>query len=353
MKLLYLKPKPLEATIHIISWLLIFLFPIMLTEWGNKINWHHYLRDSLVPLCSLIVFYSNYLYIIPQYLFQNKVRQFLFFNILIILLLVISLHLTHSFIRPNFEHEFNPSMMPPHPPKEWMFLGRHLIMLLFVAGLSTAIRISLRWQHTEERLIKAEREKTEAELKNLKYQLNPHFLLNTLNNIYALIEFDNNRAQVAVQELSKLLRHVLYENHSAKIPLTKELDFINNYISLMRIRISQSVNLSVKLDAGEKPPFITPLTFISLIENAFKHGISPTEESFISIFILGYPNGKIKCEITNSYFPKSDTDKSGSGIGLAQTLRRLELSYPNNYEWIKGTNPDKTIYTSCLTIQTL
>ena len=123
---------------------------------------------------------------------------------------------------------------------------------------------------------RAERQKTEAELKNLKNQLNPHFLLNTLNNIYALIAFNSDKAQEAVQELSKLLRHVLYDNQQTFVPLEKELDFIRNYVALMRIRLPQQVEVSVNLEVDSGGALqIAPLIFISLIENAFKHGISP------------------------------------------------------------------------------
>jgi LytS/YehU family sensor histidine kinase len=167
-----------------------------------------------------------------------------------------------------------------------------------------------------------------------------------------LIAFDSNRAQEAVQELSKLLRHVLDNNQMTYVPLQKELDFINNYISLMRIRLPQSVKINVQLNEGNKNLHIAPLIFISLIENAFKHGVSPTEESFISISIQGHDDGNITCEIKNSYFPKDQSDKSGNGIGLEQVYRRLELSYPGNYQWSKGPSADRQTYTSCLTIQT-
>ncbi len=128
----------------------------------------------------------------------------------------------------------------------------------------------------------AERNRTEAELKNLRNQLNPHFLLNTLNNIYALIAFDTDKAQQAVQELSKLLRYVLYDNQQTYVPLGKETDFIRNYIELMRIRLSSNVQMTTQIDIlPDSQTLIAPLIFISLIENAFKHGISPTERSFI------------------------------------------------------------------------
>ena len=339
--------------IHAISWLLVFVFPLMLTEGGSRIDWGQYMRHSIVPLCCFVMFYVNYLLLVPKFLLQNKWGKFLLLNALCMVCIIVVLHLGHNL---SFEPPRPPIVLEgvpaPPPPHQWMFWGRDLVMLSFVAGLSTAIRVSIRWRHTERRLEQAEREKSEAELKNLKSQLNPHFLLNTLNNIYALVAIDGNRAQDTIWELSRMLRYVLYDNQSGKVPLEKELEFIENYISLMRIRLPESVEISVRLDAGEKTLWISPLIFISLIENAFKHGVSPVEHSFISISICGHSDGKITCEILNSNFPKSGADKSGSGIGLMQVGRRLELSYPESYEWDKGISDDGRTYISILTIQT-
>lgn len=345
--------KRLEITIHAISWFLIFAFPLMLSERGNEINWGQYLRHSIVLLYSFFIFYVNYLFLVPRFLFRNEVGKFLLLNVLCISYMTIILHLGHELFFESSRPPIVPKGIPtPPPPHQWMFWGRDLVMFAFVAGLSTAIRVSIRWRHTERRLVQAEREKSEAELKNLKSQLNPHFLLNTLNNIYALVAIDGNRAQDTILELSRMLRYVLYDNQAGKVLLEKELEFIENYISLMRIRLPKSVEVSVHLDAGEKPLRISPLIFISLIENAFKHGVSPTEPSFISISICGHIDGKITCEILNSNFPKNGTDKSGSGIGLVQVGRRLELSYPESYEWDKGISDDGRTYISTLTIQT-
>ena len=193
--------------------------------------------------------------------------------------------------------------------------------MIFVAGLGAAIRTSLRWRQAQEMLLEAERQKTEAELKNLKNQLNPHFLLNTLNNIYALIAFN--------------------------------FDFIRNYVALMRIRLPQQVEISLHLETDPGSSLlIAPLLFISLIENAFKHGISPTAHSFISIAITGNTDGTVRCEIQNSNYPKTGQDKSGSGIGLEQVSKRLELIYPKHYEWEKGISANGQVYSSILTIQT-
>ena len=128
-------------------------------------------------------------------------------------------------------------------PPGWLFFLRDMLSLVFTIGLSAAIRMSARWTQNE-----AARKEAEPELKNLRNQLNPHFLLNTLNNIYALIAFDSDKAQQAVQELSKLLRYVLYDNQQTYVPLCKEVDFIRNYIELMRIRLSANVQMITKFD---------------------------------------------------------------------------------------------------------
>ncbi|MBR1719333.1 MAG: sensor histidine kinase, partial [Phocaeicola sp.] len=232
------------------------------------------------------------------------------------------------------------------------FFIRDLVMMIFVAALGAAIRISMRWRFLKEQLVESEKQKTDAELKNLKNQLNPHFLLNTLNNIYALVEFNQEKAQEAIQELSKLLRYMLYEDQTSLVPLAKEYDFIRNYVELMKIRLPEHV--SVQMNLTEEPQsnvVIAPFIFISLIENAFKHGVSPSENSFINISIIGKYNGNVVCEILNSNFPKSSEDKSGHGIGLEQVQKRLELIYPNHYEWTNDKD-SKNVYHSILTIQT-
>lgn len=353
MDTILFKQKRLEVAIHVISWLLIFAFPILITEWGHAINWAQCLRRSIIPLYCCGVFYINYLWLIPKYLFDGHGRIFLLINMVLIIGSTLELHFIHTAIAvpPHPGHSLQAMPAPP-PPRQLMFLSRDLIMLVFVVGLSVAIRMSGRWIYTEERLAQAEKEKSEAELKNLKNQLNPHFLLNTLNNIYALIAIDRDKAQETVQELGKMLRYILYDNQSSKVSLEKELEFIDNYISLMRIRLPKSVCISVSLDPGKKPLQIAPLIFISLIENAFKHGVSPTEPSHICISICGYDDGRVCCEILNSNYPKNETDKSGNGIGLTQVHRRLELAYPGKYEWNKGIGSSGDVYTSTLTIQT-
>lgn len=339
-------------SIHVISWLWIMCIPLILEDWDRSITWKNIIRGESIPVFSFILFYINYLWLVPKYLLNRKYFSFLLPNVVLVVVLSLFIHLIRgSWLAPEPHLLPDPSMGPPVKP-DWFFISRHFIILSFVVGLSTALRISMRWRETEDKLVKAEREKADAELMNLKNQVSPHFLLNTLNNIYALIAFNQEKAQDAVQQLSKLLRHMLYDNQTSLVPLKNELDFISNYIALMRIRLSDSVKLSVKLDAGNRQLMVAPYIFISLIENAFKHGVSATEKCVIDIDIQGDEDGCIRCQIINSNFPKKVNDKSGSGIGLEQVYRRLELTYPNQYTWTKHVSADGKTYTSLLIIET-
>ena len=185
-----------------------------------------------------------------------------------------------------------------------------------------------------------------ASMKNLRNQVNPHFLLNTLNNIYALTAFNQQGAQKAILELSGMLRHILYDNQQDFVRLDDEIKFIHSYVNLMRIRIPKTTKIQIDVDVPKDTELrIAPLIFISLIENAFKHGIGTAENSFIHINI--YADRKhISCEIENSNFPKNDTDRSGHGIGLEQVGKRLELAYHKKYTWEKGTKDNNKIYYS-------
>lgn len=351
-QLLNPRPRIIEALIHVIGWGIVFGFPfLMMSRSGFNISWIDYMRHgSIIPLSFLIVFYVNYCFLIPKYLFERRIKQYLLLNALLILCIAAGAHLWQEYAIQSYVKGLGEKGgKRPGPPK-WIFILRDLFSMILTVGLSAAIKMSGRWGQMDAARREAEKSRTEAELKNLRNQLNPHFLLNTLNNIYALIAFDTDKAQAAVQELSRLLRHVLYDNQQNFVTLDKEMDFIRNYIELMRIRLSANVTVETQIDVRpDSRTEIAPLIFISLIENAFKHGISPTEPSFIRICFSESP-GKICCEITNSYHPKSQTDKSGSGIGLEQVRKRLELTYPGRYEWQQGVSEDGKEYKSMLVI---
>ena len=272
----------IEPLIHTMVWVIFFGFPLlMITNEGPEIDWVRILHHSIVPLFFCIVFYFNYFILIPRILFRNRIWIWCSVNLAVVLLLSILMQILHLGLippRPIYElprFKLNPGIL---------FFFRDFFSLILVIGVAVSVSLGHSWRKAEiarkeaERLrIEAEQGRTDAELKNLRNQLNPHFLLNTLNNIYALIAFDPDKAQTAVSELGRLLRYVLYDNRHEKISLGSEVSFIKDYIALMKIRLSPDVSLETEIDIPEESTTeISPMLFISLIENAFKHGISPS-----------------------------------------------------------------------------
>lgn len=344
--------NPLTLTAHLVAWFFMFCTPFLFLDRDNSaFDWAKYLNRLSFPLSMFIVFYMNYLILVPKVLLKQNTRRFLFYNLLLIIAACALIYFWKD-ICPGPIHRPHPPRPHKYPLMRWFFITQNAIMLIFDAGFAAAIGMSRRWSEAETARQQAELGRKEAELKNLRNQINPHFLLNTLNNIYALTAFNAERAQTAIQQLSKLLRHILYDNQENYVDLRKEIDFLKSYIELMRIRLPQTVDIQIRWDIPEDSSIrIAPLVFISLIENAFKHGISPTEPSFIHIEMCIRNRFDVLFKIENSNFPKKRNDKSGSGIGLKQVAKRLDLMYHGRYEWTKGASPDGKTYTSTLLLK--
>ncbi len=216
------------------------------------------------------------------------------------------------------------------------FFARNAVLYLLVACVAVSIRMTGEWARAASARQELERVHAEAELQNLKSQLNPHFLFNTLNNIYSLIGLDAARAQQSVHELSRMLRYVLYDSSRPLVPLREEMDFLRNYVELMRLRVPRQVDVQVSLPDAPPAVQVAPLLFISLVENAFKHGVSSDGPSYVHISIEE-DGSRLTCRIENSLFPKAEgQDRSGSGIGLKNLERRLELIYPGRHTFQHG-----------------
>ena len=319
-----------QFLIHFIVWGFVFCLPFMIFWKDSDYNiWDKMLPHVLVILSMMLIFYLNYFLLIEKKLFQRKTGQFLLYNLLLVVITGASLHYLQTIIAPAMP---NMKDVQDKPNLDTFFLIRDIITLVVVAVLSVAIRMTGKWYITEAERQEEEKERTEAELKNLRQQLNPHFLFNTLNNIYALIAISPEKAQESMLELSKLLRYVLYENNGNFVQVERELNFIHNYVELMRIRLNPDVDVKIDINVAETSKTVAPLLFITLIENAFKHGISSSQPSFIRIKISVVQGKEVTCTVENSYFPKSETDKSGSGIGHKNLVKRLNLLYPQKHD---------------------
>lgn len=338
---------------HILLWGVISILPYFFMDSESIFYWKPFLRSLPEMLGFMLVFYVNYFLLIDRFLYKGKTKQFFFYNLLLIVVTAFLMHYGRGWIETLIP-ELRPKRRMKHGwSNNWylLFLVRNSTSLFLMAGLSVAMKMTVRWFELDNERKELAKAKSEAELQNLKNQINPHFLLNTLNNIYALIEFDPPRAQQAVMDLSRMLRHLLYENNQTFVPLHQEATFMSNYIELMRIRLPDNVRLTTDFSYSETTDtLISPLIFISLIENAFKHGISGDKPSFIEISLKEKADGKVEFISRNSYFPKSGSDKSGSGIGLELVKKKLELLYSGNYQWKTSVVGD--VYTTMLLIDT-
>lgn len=347
--------RNVAIVIHVCIWTYIFAFPLLYGRREDSVDWLSYFQRLFFPISSCLVFYVNYFYFVPRLLLskQRKLLRFLLLNVALICLLLFSREIYAQLLPPpEVIHERRKHPSPTLWP--WLlFHFRGFLSLAFLAFMAVVVRLSVQWQMAERARSEAELGRREAELKNLKNQINPHFLLNTLNNIYALTAFSPEQAQGAIEELGRLLRYVLYENEVETVTLEKEIEFLESYVALMRLRLPSSVSVETNFDTvkTDGQVFVAPLIFISLVENAFKHGISTASRSFISI-CLGCDLSKRQLVFAcrNSNHPKTSKDKSPGGIGLKQVQQRLEYAYPGRYEWLYGTEDGGATYCSQIKI---
>ena len=212
-----------------------------------------------------------------------------------------------------------------------------LLIAILLAGFNLAIKLYFRLLDEQNKQRELESSSLLFELEYLKGQLNPHFFMNMLNNIHALIDIDSEKAKETIIGFSKLMRYVLYDANQQEIQLSREITFLKNYIDLMKIRYTKNVDINIHLP--ERIPDITipPLLFVSFIENAFKHGISYRNKSYVNLELRVNDN-EIICNVSNSVWrPNSDNSSDiniedpESGIGLSNVIKRLDLIYGNRY----------------------
>jgi LytS/YehU family sensor histidine kinase len=203
---------------------------------------------------------------------------------------------------------------------------------MFLVFFSVGLRVLERHSDIEKWQKELEKEKLNSELAFLKNQISPHFFFNTLNNIYSLISINQEDSQKAVLKLSKLMRYLLYESEDGNTKLSNEIEFMNNYIDLMKLRMSEKINLKITFPESYEDKSIPPLLFIPFIENAFKHGISYREKSFIEISMTTKQDS-ISFRCVNSVAKtREGTDNAHSGIGLENVSKRLNLLFPGTHD---------------------
>ena len=284
-----------------------------------------------------ILYFLNFYLFGPYLFFKRRYKTFVLANAVVLLVLNYGFFLMRYAPRHHHDIELPKGAIIGFYTSIFSYL---IINIVFIAT-ALGIRHFLNVRKIKKQLEEERQKNTEAELAWLKSQINPHFLFNTLNNISSLTQIDADAAQDAIAQLSDLLRYAIYETNKPLVPVNGEMDFMNNYIELMKLRYNEKTTVTTHFEVQQNV-MIAPLLFISLIENAFKHGVSSNRDSHIDISLVQEDNQLVFiCE--NSNYPKNDSDRSGSGIGLENTRRRLELMYHGRYEW-EQSQDDKTYF---------
>ena len=309
---------------HIASWAVVSILPalIFITE-GNQ-RFEEALYRSFISLPFLMfLFYISYYWLIDKLWFKK--RHILFILVAIALILCIS-YSKYELFSYFALHKSRHKMPPFHAFVYFDFLS-NLLPVVF----AMAIRYAQRNFSLEIAQKEAQAHKLQADLTQLKYQLQPHFFFNALNNIYSLIEFDPQKAQQSVHSLSKLMRHFMQNSDQKQISLAEEVDFLKQYISLMQLRLTDKT--TVHTDFPKQVPQLTiaPLLFISLVENSFKHGVSATEATTLSFSLHTEGNSIVFCS-ENTIIPATESLYS-SGIGIDNLKKRLQLLYPEKHHY--------------------
>lgn len=239
------------------------------------------------------------------------------------------IHGGKPFPRPRY----NPDELRPISPVPMLGPGEAVAFFggLLLMGMNLGVKLYFKTQEDREQQERLEKQDLERQLEYLRYQVNPHFFMNTLNNIHALVDINPERAKTTIVELSKMMRYILYEGDKKLIPVQREALFLNNYIELMRLRYSSRV--SINLDMPEMMPdvMLPPLLLIIFVENAFKHGVSYAAPSFIDIKVT-VTQEMLQFNCRNSrQEQKPDEKKKKGGVGLANARRRLDLLFHDKY----------------------
>ena len=363
----WMKQSRQENLIYLIVWSLLFAAPVLsLYVWkvhdaNLPFDWAEVFFVWRRYAVYLLLFLVHNLFLAP--LLMHRHKRVAYFSVVAVIIALFTLYqcshrpdmkkpighrpppdveMTYnrhpSFGKPR--HQMRPHK-EPHP-----FIGEHdimaVVLLILMFGANVGIKGYFRGREDRRRLAELEHENLEQQLEYLRYQINPHFFMNTLNNIHALVDIDPEKAKDTIVELSKMMRYVLYEGDKQYVPLSNEFEFIRHYVTLMQLRYTDKVRITLELPGEVSNRKIPPLILITFIENAFKHGVSYQHESFVEVKVTMEGN-KLCFSCRNSKALTARSSAAGGqqgGVGLANVRKRLNLLYDHDYSLRIDDAPD-------------
>lgn len=309
---------------HLICWLILFglWYFLRYEDFATEAIAFKVTLIKVIDL-AMMVYLTNYV-LIPKLLYKRKYGQFVLVLVLMIIISSVAKMniLGHIMNRPgllflsgDLKGRIYDNVIP------------HFLLVLSGA----AFKLMMDYRGMQQRMVEMAREKAEAELNFLKSQINPHFLFNSINSVYFLIEKNNTAAREALHKFSGMLRYQLYEMNGDRIPVEKEINYLKDYVDLQKLRKDENYAVTFDCAANVKSFFIEPLLLVPFVENAFKHiSHHQKEPNFIQLD-LSMHNGSFHFKITNSKEVMQIEKNSHSGIGLNNVKRRLELLYPEKH----------------------
>lgn len=305
---------------HLLFWTVVVTY----FAWGFGLQQNpvrSFINASLFLPGFFIMVYSLLYVLVPRFLLKRKFLSF--FTGLFVVVAICSLYSILMQLSINTSRDFRGMTLS---------VGRNVLPFLHVGGIALSIKLLKHWYLQRQQTLEAERQKTAAELKLLKAQLHPHFLFNTLNNLYAHTLEGSPKSPEIVMKLSELLRFMIYESNTPKIPLTKEIHHLESYVTLEKLRYGNRLDLSFTISGDVGKYQIAPFLLLPFLENAFKHGTSKQLDLCwisLNIFMEG---STLNFKLVNSIDADTTGEKDGpGGLGLSNTRKRLELLYKNNH----------------------
>ena len=348
---------------HAFGWLLFLSLPLVFVAGQSSVGAVSVLITSpyywLFFLCYALVFYTHTYWLLPRWYFGNRIV--LYFTA--VLLLLTCIHFIHPFdnlMNLLGDKQAAPERFPGpppfgepglhHPPGPRGGPGFDIIsiaLFLLTIALSITVVLSANWRRTQQMVLESQKEKAQAELSMLKAQIHPHFLFNTLNNLYALAASNHPSTATAILQLSNILRYVTEEVTNDFVSVESELNCIRDYIELQKLRLTPKTEVSVQIAEGSGLR-IAPMILMTFVENAFKFGVSTHDPSSISVSIS--VDGKSLLFVCRNTLVQPQRDVQSTGIGLRNTIKRLDYIYADRYSLQMETNSDS--YTVTLKIDT-
>lgn len=323
--------RNLILVVHLAFWCAYFSFFFYQISFqdDDQSSYIRLLADALAHVSIIAAAsYMNYFYFLPRFLNHRNITRYL-------LEFIIPFFLLHVFLIYIKRQIYVDSgdIRRIEVVYSSKFFIKSFISAIFIAIFVGMLKFLDDWRELEAKKKEVENEKLTAELRFLKAQINPHFLFNTLNNLYSLAFSNSPNTTEVIAKLSKMMRYMLYDSNHTKVPLSKEIEYIENYISLEKLRLNHQIPIDFEIEGEINQVMIVPLVLITFLENAFKHGVNGNDpNSWVKVFL--HVNGKT-CTymVENSSISKlNNSTGENSGIGLQNLKRRLELSYPGAYK---------------------